>query len=71
MTTAKVSAFASADEAAQYGLELKAAGMQVVITGPLDLVLIDKPGSAIDGWSQSGKSWYLVVGSQQGFTEVE
>ena len=71
MTMAKVSAFDSANGAVEYGRELEANGFQAIVTGPVDMVLIDKPGSAIDGWSQSGKTWYLVVGSKKDFTPIE
>lgn len=70
MTMAKVSAFPSATAAAQYAQELKDVGFKVIITGPVDLALIDKPGSAIDGWSESGKAFYVVVGSQKDFVEA-
>lgn len=70
MTMAKVSAFDSTSDAVEYAQELETNGFEAIITGPVDMVLIDKPGSAIDGWSQSGKTWYLVVGSKKDFTPI-
>jgi hypothetical protein len=71
MTMAKVSAFSSPQGAAEYAQELKESGFHVQISGPVDIVLIDKPGTAIDGWSQSGTTWYVVTGSNKDFTTVD
>lgn len=71
MNIAKISAFASAAEAVEYARELRESGFQVVITGPVDLVLIDKPGTAVGGWVQAGTAWFMVAGSELAITPVD
>lgn len=71
MRITKIAAFDNVDEAALYANQLKNVGMTVWTTGPTDIVLIDRPGSAITGWSEQDKGWITVIGSEAQFVHVE